>query len=156
MSQIAQLSEAEIEERFYVTGRTAIPFTLAGYAEHKESFSVQFAGGSEHFLTILLAVQPENGCLIIDCSGSPEINRRFPESQRNVFLARPGGIHVQFTSGPGPRNHFPGCSSLRRALAKVHRSLAAARILSHRDAACSPPAVSRPAAGRPIDDPTGI
>lgn len=118
MSQIAQLSEAEIEERFYVTGRTAIPFTLAGYAEHKESFSVQFAGGSEHFLTILLAVQPENGCLIIDCSGSPEINRRFPESQRNVFLARPGGIHVQFTSGQAREITFQGARAFAVPLPK--------------------------------------
>ena len=82
MSQIAQLSEAEIEERYYLTGRTAIAFTLAGFAEHKESFSVQFAGGSEHFLTILLGVQPEAGCLMIDCSGSVVIKRRFPESLR--------------------------------------------------------------------------
>ena len=37
MSQIAQLSEAEIEERFHISGPTAIQFTLAGYATHKEA-----------------------------------------------------------------------------------------------------------------------
>lgn len=108
MSQIAQLSEAEIEERFYITGRTAIPFTLAGFAENKESFSVQFSGGHEHFLTVLLAVQAEDDWLIIDCSGSVEINRRFPESRRNVFVARPGGIHVQFTTGQAREIDFQG------------------------------------------------
>ncbi|WP_299065115.1 flagellar brake protein [Accumulibacter sp.] len=118
MSQLAQLSEAEIEERYYLTGGTAIAFTLAGFAEHKESFSVQFAGGSEHFLTILLGVQPEAGCLIIDCSGSVEINRRFPESLRNVFVARPGGIHVQFTTGQAREITFRGARAFAVPLPK--------------------------------------
>ena len=99
MSQLAQLSEAEIEERFHISGPTAIQFTLAGYATHKEAFTAQFAEGKEHFLSTLLAVDEENGRLIIDCSGSADLNRNFAESQRNVFIARPGGIHVQFTCG---------------------------------------------------------
>ncbi len=111
MAQIAQLSEAEIEDRFHILGNTAVAYTLTGFVEHKESFSVQFAGNSEHFLTLLLAVRPDNGGLIIDCSGSAEVNRRFSESQRNVFLARPGGIHVQFSTGQAREVTFRGAQA---------------------------------------------
>ena len=118
MSQIAQLSEAEIEERFHISGATAILFTLASYATHKESFTVQFAEGSEHFLTTLLAIDEENNRLIIDCSGSADLNRRFPESKRNVFIARPGGIHVQFASGQARPISFEGAPAFSLALPK--------------------------------------
>lgn len=118
MTQIAQLSESEIEERFHITGPTAILFTLSGFAEHKDSFTVQFAEGGEHFLTSLLAVDEENGRFIIDCSGSADINRQFPESQRNVFIARPGGIHVQFSAGPARPISFEGKPAFSMALPK--------------------------------------
>mgnify|MGYP000894929959 CR=1 FL=1 len=118
MAQIAQLSEAEIEDRFHITGNKAIAFTLASFAEGKESFSVQFSGNSEHFLTLLLAVQLDIGCLIIDCSGSAEINRRFPDSQRNVFVARPGGIHVQFSTGQAREITFRGARAFAVPLPK--------------------------------------
>ena len=118
MSQIAQLSEEEIEERFHITGPTAIQFTLAGYATHKEAFTVQFADGKEHFLTTLLAVDEETHRVIIDCSGSADLNRLFSESKRNVFIARPGGIHVQFTCGPAKQISFEGAPAFSLALPK--------------------------------------
>lgn len=118
MSQIAQLSEAEIEERFHINGPTAIQFTLAGYVSHKEAFTVQFAEGKEHFLTTLLAIDEEAHRIIIDCSGSADLNRQFAESQRNVFVARPGGIHVQFTSGPAKLITFEGGPAFALALPK--------------------------------------
>jgi c-di-GMP-binding flagellar brake protein YcgR len=118
MSQIAQLSEEEIEERFHITGPTAIQFTLAGYATHKEAFTAQFADGKEHFLTTLLAVDEETHRVIIDCSGSADLNRLFSESKRNVFIARPGGIHVQFTCGPAKQISFEGAPAFSLALPK--------------------------------------
>ncbi len=118
MTQITQLSESEIEERFHITGPTAILFTLAGHAAHKESFTVQFAEGREHFLTNVLAVDEENGRLIIDCSGSADLNRQFPQSKRNVFVARPGGIHVQFSTGPARLVSFEGAPAFSIALPK--------------------------------------
>jgi len=118
MSQIAELSETEIEERFHISSATAIRFTLASFAEHNEAFTVQFAAGSEHFLTTLLAVDEENGLLIIDCSGSADLNQRFAESKRNVFVARPGGIHVQFSSGAARQINFEGAPAFAVALPK--------------------------------------
>lgn len=99
MSQIAQLSEAEIEARFHVAGKRPVAFMLDGFVRDKTGFSVQFRAGEEMFLTTLLAVQPDKQMLIFDCSGSPESNRRFLQSERNIFVARPGGIHVQFVGG---------------------------------------------------------
>ena len=99
MSQIAQLSEAEIEARFHVVGKRPVAFTLDGFARAKTGFSVQFHGGEEMFLTTLLAVLPEKQMLVFDCSGSLETNRRFLQSERSIFVARPGGIHVQFVGG---------------------------------------------------------
>ena len=57
MSQLAQLSEAEIEARFHITGRRAVAFTLAAMARDGERFSLHF--GDELFLTTLLAADPE-------------------------------------------------------------------------------------------------
>lgn len=111
MSQLAQLSEAEIEERFHITGQTAIRFMLAAFVRERESFSVQFGGGQEMFLTTLLAVDAESGRLILDCSGSAESNRRFLDSERNVFVGRPGGIQVHFSTGAASEIDFEGAKA---------------------------------------------
>ena len=116
MSQLAQLSEAEIEERFHVTGRTAVRFMLAGFAKTREPFSVQFAAGSEMFLTTLLAADAER--FIFDCSGSPETNRRLLTSERNFFVGRPGGIQVNFATGPVYEIDFEGAKAFAVALPK--------------------------------------
>lgn len=107
MSQIAQLSEAEIEERFHVTGTLPIAFLLVGYARTKDQFTVSF-GGEEMMLTTLLDAQPAGDRLIFDCSGSADINHRLLASERNVFAGRPAGIHVQFTTGRASEVVFDG------------------------------------------------
>lgn len=107
MSQIAQLSEAEIEDRFHVTGSRPIAFMLAGFAKERDSFSVQFGEG-QIFLTTLLAVDADKGSLIFDCSGSADVNRRLLAAERGVFVGRPGGIHVQFAAGPVREVRFEG------------------------------------------------
>jgi c-di-GMP-binding flagellar brake protein YcgR len=99
MSQIAQLSEAEIEERFHVTGTLPVAFLLVGFARTNDQFTVSFGGGDELMLTTLLDARPASDQLIFDCSGSPDINQRFLQADRHVFSGRPGGIHVQFTTG---------------------------------------------------------
>lgn len=117
MSQLAQLSEAEIEDRFHISGPTAIQFMLAGFVRDRDSFSVQFGGGQELFLSTLLAVLP--GRLIFDCSGSPETNRRFLESKHNIFVGRPGGIQVHFSTGPASEIDYEGAKAFAVKLPKV-------------------------------------
>lgn len=116
MSQIAQLSAAEIEERFHVTGSRPVAFMLAGFARDKESFSVHFNAGKEMFLTTLLAAQPDKGLLIFDCSGSQDTNRRFLQSESSTVVGRPGGIHVQFSLGPAREVSFQGGKAFAVAL----------------------------------------
>jgi flagellar brake protein len=119
MTQIAQLSEAEIEERFHITGRTAIQFMLIGFARERDSFSVQYNAGKELFLTTLLGVQPEKERLVFDCSGSAETNRHFLDSDHSIFVGRPGGIQVQFTTGPAVEITYEGAKAFAVALPKV-------------------------------------
>ncbi|RIX44626.1 MAG: flagellar brake protein [Rhodocyclales bacterium GT-UBC] len=116
MTQIAQLSEAEIEERFHVAGKTAIQFTLAGYARARESFSVHFNLGQDMYLTTLLAVQADKERLIFDCSGSAETNRRFLGSAHCQFVGHPGGIPVQFSCGPASDITYEGSKAFAVAL----------------------------------------
>ncbi|HMW16379.1 MAG TPA: flagellar brake protein [Accumulibacter sp.] len=99
MSQLAALSEDEIEERFCISGPRAIQFVLKGLMDRQEKFTVQIAASGEQFLTILLAIDAANSQLFIDCSGSESFNRRFIYSSRNLFLAQPDGVHLQFTTG---------------------------------------------------------
>lgn len=116
MTQIAQLSEAEIEARFHITGTRPIAFLLAGFAKEGEQFSVQFGG--DVFLTTLLAVQPERGQFIFDCSGSGETNARLLASERNLFVGRPGGVHVQFSTGRATELLYGGAKAFSVLLPK--------------------------------------
>lgn len=116
MTQIALLSEAEIDARFRITGSKPVAFLLAGYAKERESFSVQFGAAGEMFLTTPLAAQAEKGVLIFDCSGSVETNQRLLRSERNIFVGRPEGIHVQFATGAAREVMFEGSKAFAVAL----------------------------------------
>lgn len=109
MTQIAQLSEAEIDDRFQVSGTRPVAFMLAGFAREREQFSVQFDG--QTFLSTLLGVDVDKARLIVDCSGSPELNRRFREADRATLVGRPGGIHVQFSTGGPQEINYQGAKA---------------------------------------------
>lgn len=116
MTQFAQLSEDEIEDRFITRGERPVAFMLAGFAKEGVQFSVNFGGGQEMFLTTLLAVKAERGLLIFDCSGSAESNRRILMSERNVFVGAPGGIRVQFAIGRVSEMIYGGSKAFSAAL----------------------------------------
>lgn len=118
MSQIAQLSEAEIEERFHVSGTLPVAFLLVGFARTYDQFSVSFGGAGEMMLTTVLDAQPAGDRLIFDCSGSADINERFLRSSRNVFSGRPGGIHVQFITGHASEINYGGSKAFAVPLPK--------------------------------------
>lgn len=117
MTQIAQLSEAEIEERFHVSGLRPVAFMLAGFAKERAGFSVQFGNG-QMFLTNLLAVEADAGRLIFDCSGSADVNRQLLGADRCIFVGRPGGIHVQFLAGAVSEVRYEGDKAFSVALPK--------------------------------------
>lgn len=119
MTQIAQLSAAEIEARFLISGARPVAFLLMGFARDGEQFSVQFDAGREMFLTTLLAVKPDKDLLIFDCSGSVETNRYLMCSERIVFVGHPGGIRVQFTVGAVSELIYGGSKAFSVALPKA-------------------------------------
>ena len=98
MSHLAQLSQADIEERFHITGQRVVALTLAGYARDAVPFSVHF--GEELLVTTLLAVLPERQQLIFDCSGAAALNQRLLQAGQCLLTGRPEGIQVQFSGGP--------------------------------------------------------
>lgn len=76
MSQFDQMSDAEIDARFRISGPKPVAFLLAGYVKAREPFSVHFQHGEEMFLSTLLDAQADKKRLVFDCSGSQETNRR--------------------------------------------------------------------------------
>lgn len=108
MSQLDQLSDAEVEERYSIGGAKPVAFMLGGFAKAREAFSVHFRNGEEMFLTTLLAVQAEKGRLIFDCSGSVDTNKRFVLSEKNIFRGHPGGVPVHFSTGMASEINFEG------------------------------------------------
>jgi len=108
MTQNYQMTDAEIEERFRISGSKPVAFLLAGYAKARESFSVHFNHGEEMFLTTLLDIQTEKGRLIFDCSGSVESNRRLAQSDKVTFGGHPGGVPVSFSTGRATETTFEG------------------------------------------------
>ena len=117
MKQIAQLSEAEIEERFHITGQRPVAFMLEGLAKASDQLSV-FFNNDDTFLTTLLAVLPQKNQLIFDCSGSAETNRRLLDAQRTVFVGAPGGVRVQFTCGPVTELSYEGSKAFAVSMPK--------------------------------------
>lgn len=99
MSDLAHLSEIEIETRYQVTGARPVAFLLAGYARERASFTVNFGDG-DMFLTTLLGVDADQGRVYFDCSGSRETNQRLLAADKAAFSGRPDDIPVRFRAGP--------------------------------------------------------
>lgn len=116
MSQIDQLSDADHDARFRISGTKPVAFMLAGFAKARESFTVHFNLGEEMFLTTLLDVQAEQGRLIFDCSGSQEVNRRILAVDKVGFSGRPAGVPVQFSCGAVSETIFEGGKAFAVAL----------------------------------------
>jgi c-di-GMP-binding flagellar brake protein YcgR len=116
MSQLDQLSDKEIEERYSIRGAKPVAFMLGGFAKAHEAFSVHFRNGEEMFVTTLLAAQADKGRLIFDCSGSVDTNRQFVKSDKNQFRGHPGGVPVHFSSGMATEISFEGAKAFSVAL----------------------------------------
>lgn len=99
MSQIAQMSPDEIAERFYVSGRGEITQILNELINHRENVSIYFNNGRGSFLSRLLAVWPRYNWLLLDWSGSRELNADFMHSEGSVIVASQSGIKIQFPAG---------------------------------------------------------
>ncbi|HTZ00153.1 MAG TPA: flagellar brake protein [Rhodocyclaceae bacterium] len=114
--------EEELDE-FATTYRREIVFNLRQLIDRGERVSVVFDEGRETFLTVLLAVDEEDGVLVFDWGGSEESNRRFLKSERNFFVCAPQGVHNQFLTGPARQVTHKGRRAFAVALPKKYTRL---------------------------------
>jgi c-di-GMP-binding flagellar brake protein YcgR len=106
----ASLSDEEIEDRYFLLGRMEILNVLNDLIYRRETVTVYFNGGREFILTALLEARPE--ALIFDLGGDAKVNERLLASQSCVFVARPGGIRVQFSTTSANRFSWGGSDAL--------------------------------------------
>ncbi|MCL2346070.1 MAG: flagellar brake protein [Desulfobulbus sp.] len=104
----------EIDERFHITGRRAIVFTLVGYIRDGEQFTVLF--GDKLFVTQLLDVDEDDDLLIFDLSGAETLNHALLRADRCRLAARPAGIHVHFDVGEVSEIEYDGRPAFAVAL----------------------------------------
>jgi len=95
-------------EKFSTKHRREILFYLHQLVNDGERVSVVFNEGSEMFLTLLLAVNEEQGQLIFDWGGSEETNLKLLKSQRNFFICAPHGVRNQFITGAVRQTAYQG------------------------------------------------
>ncbi|CAN5371894.1 flagellar brake protein [soil metagenome] len=102
----AALSDDEIEDRYLLLGRMEILNILNDLIHRRETVTVYFNSGREFVLTTLLEARPE--ALVFDLGGDPKTNQRLPTSPSCVFVARPNGIRVQFSTAGANRFSWGG------------------------------------------------
>lgn len=101
------LTNAEIEDRFFVEGRMAILGLLHELIHRREHLNVRFGAQRGDFLmTILLAARPEG--LIFDIGSIEPTNARLLLAKSCIFVGAPDGVRVQFSTGPAQRVSWGG------------------------------------------------
>lgn len=93
-------------EKYRLTSPVEVIFVLRALIKRKELVTVYFNEGQDFILTTLLDIDLQTGTLIFDRGGDEVANQRFLRSRRQVFVAAPDGIKVQFaTSQIGEFKH---------------------------------------------------
>ncbi|MBS1173838.1 MAG: flagellar brake protein [Proteobacteria bacterium] len=105
-SQSSLPDSDEEDERFLLTGRTEMIFALNDLIHRGELVTVSFNQGADLILTTLLSVDRDDGTVVFDWGGSEESNRKLLNSGRNIFVAKPDGIKVQFVTGEVEETSF--------------------------------------------------
>ena len=106
----AALSDAEIDDRYLLTGQVEILSILNELVHGREPVTVHFDGGRNFFLTTLLEVRPE--ALIFDLGGNEANNHRLLKNDSCIFVAAPNGVRVQFATGRAQRFSWGGLDAL--------------------------------------------
>lgn len=108
MSQSGPPSEQAFDERYCIDSARPIEFLLQEQIEHGTPFTVLFNNGQDYFPTVLLTINKDANRLVFDCSGSPDANRRYVQSEHSTLIGRPGNIHVQFVAGRATEVTYDG------------------------------------------------
>jgi c-di-GMP-binding flagellar brake protein YcgR len=98
--------ETEEDDRYLLTGPTTIAYALNDLIHRGELVTVVFDHGKGMILTALLAADADEETLVFDWGGSEQENQRLLASERNIFVAKPDGIKVQFVTGQAAETVF--------------------------------------------------
>lgn len=101
------LTNAEIEDRFFVEGRMAILGLLHELIHRREQLNVRFgAQRDDTLMTMLLDARPDG--LIFDVGSIEQSNQRILLARNCIFVGAPDGVRVQFSAGPAQRVSWGG------------------------------------------------
>lgn len=85
--------------RFELVSAFDIAHALRQIMNKHDLVAIYFDHGSQFTLSTILDVDAKAKTLTIDQSGSPEINRKLAQSERNICVATPEGVKYQFVCG---------------------------------------------------------
>lgn len=88
-------TDEEIEQ-CTLRGRREIVFQLRGLIKQGERISVNFDGGRQSFLTVLIDISEDEKHLYFDIGGSDETNRAYLRADHCTFTSVVDGIRIQF------------------------------------------------------------
>ncbi|UXY16787.1 flagellar brake protein [Chitiniphilus purpureus] len=98
-SPLHQISEAEDIGRFQLSNPLEIGAVLRQLQSRGDFLTVHFARGQQLLLTRLLQVDVPSRTFCFDWAGQEGLNRALLGSDRNVCVAAPDGVKVQFVIG---------------------------------------------------------
>jgi c-di-GMP-binding flagellar brake protein YcgR len=111
--------------RCTLSERREILFQLRSLIRQSERVSVSFNEGRQSFLTVLIDVLEDEGCLTFDIGGSEETNRAFLKAERCVFVGVVEGIRIQFSAPQAHKRTINGeqvfAVALPRSLLRLQR-----------------------------------
>lgn len=85
--------------RFELTSAFDIAHALRQLMNKHDLVAIYFDHGTQFTLSTIVDVDAKGHTFTIDQSGSPEINRKLLNSERNVCVSTPEGIKYQFVCG---------------------------------------------------------
>lgn len=85
-------------ERCTLKGRREITFQLRGLIKQGERIAVNFDGGRQSFITVLIDVSEDESFLYFDVGGSEDTNRAFLNTDHCIFTSVVDGIRIQFST----------------------------------------------------------
>jgi c-di-GMP-binding flagellar brake protein YcgR len=104
-----QLSELPDQEAaFLLHARADIVAVLRDIEQTRTLVHVHFGAGHDSLLTALIALDTAAGEFLIDCSGSPKLNRRLLQAHRLLFYTALAKVQIRFTSASARRVEHEG------------------------------------------------
>ncbi len=94
-----ELASATDEERYAVHNRLDVLAILRDLRDRHGLVALYYGKAGDSLLTALLAVEPERGVLLFDCSGDAAVNKAIIDSDNLMGIGSQRGVRVQFALG---------------------------------------------------------